>query len=395
MVCEAGMRTQVGIIGAGPAGLLLGRLLSLNGIENVILERRSAAYVLSRVRAGVLERGTVEALEEADCAERLRREALVHHGLQIVFDNRYLRIDLQALTGSSVVVYGQTEITRDLMAARESEGSPTFYEAEATKIVDPESDRPKIIFRHADRDQTLECDFVAGCDGFHGISRTAIPPSVLRTYERAYPFGWLGVLADVKPCSDELIYASHPRGFALASMRSPTRSRYYIQCPLDIQLDQWPDERFWEELKERLGPDAAAHVTTGPSIEKSLAPIRSFVAEPMRYGRMFLAGDAAHIVPPTGAKGLNLAAGDVRILARALIAYYKQGLTDLLDAYSAQCLARVWRAERFSWWMTSFLHIPPEADPFARKLQEAEFAYLARSKAAQTALAENYVGVRH
>jgi len=387
------MRTQVGIIGAGPAGLLLARLLSLNGIESVVLERRSAAYVLGRVRAGVLERGTVELLEEAHCDERMRREGLVHNGLQINFDGQTLRIDLNALTGSSVVVYGQTEITRDLMAAREAEGSATFYEAEATRVLDPESDHPKIVYCSGDREHVLECDFVAGCDGFHGISRAAIPPSVLRTFERSYAFGWLGVLADVRPCSDELIYASHSDGFALASMRSPTRSRYYIQCPLNIRLEDWPDDRFWEELKKRLGPDAASHVTTGPSIEKSLAPIRSFVAEPMRHGRLFLAGDAAHIVPPTGAKGLNLAVADVRVLSRALIAYYRQNRTDLLETYSAQCLARVWKAERFSWWMTSFLHKFPGSDPFARKLQEAEFAYLAGSRAAQMVLAENYVGL--
>lgn len=388
------MHTQVGIIGAGPAGLLLARLLSRQGIESVVLERRSAAYVLGRIRAGVLERGTVELLEEAECAERMHREGLLHHGLQINFDGKPLRIDLTALTGSSVMIYGQTEMTRDLMVAREAEGATTLYETEAVAIDGLESDRPQITYLRGDHEETIECDFVAGCDGFHGISRTAIPSSVLTTYERAYPFGWLGVLAEVKPCSDELIYASHSDGFALASMRSPTRSRYYIQCPLDVRLEEWPDDRFWTELRRRLGPDAAEQVTTGPSIEKSLAPLRSFVAEPMRFGRLFLAGDAAHIVPPTGAKGLNLAAADVRMLARALTAYYRQNRTDLMKSYSAQCLSRVWKAERFSWWMTSLLHRFPETDAFARKLQQADFEYLSSSQAAQVALAENYVGLR-
>lgn len=387
------MRTQVGIIGAGPAGLLLARLLSRQGIESVVLERRSAAHVLGRVRAGVLERGTVELLKEADCADRMQREGLVHHGLQINFDGRSLRIDLDGLTGNPVVVYGQTEMTRDLMAAREAEGGTTIYEAEAVGCSHLETDKPQIIFRRNEQQEVLICDFIAGCDGFHGISRTMIPASVLKTYARAYAFGWLGVLADVPPCSEELIYASHPDGFALASMRSPTRSRYYIQCALDVRLEDWSDDRFWTELKRRLGPEAADRVTSAPSIEKSIAPLRSFVAEPMRFGRLFLAGDAAHIVPPTGAKGLNLAAADVRVLARALTAYYKQSRTDLIDSYSAACLARVWKAERFSWWMTSLLHRFPDADSFTRKLQEAEFYYLRKSRAAQLSLAENYVGL--
>jgi len=341
----------------------------------------------------VLERGTVELLEEADCADRMHREGLVHHGLRINFDGQSLRIDLAALTGSSVVIYGQTEMTRDLMVAREADGSLTLYEAEAVAIDGLDGDRPRVVYRQGDREGVLDCDFVAGCDGFHGISRTSIPPSVLTTYERAYAFGWLGVLADVRPCSDELVYASHSDGFALASMRTPTRSRYYIQCPLDIRLEDWSDDRFWAELKRRLGPAAAERVTTGPAIEKSIAPLRSFVAEPMRFGRLFLAGDAAHIVPPTGAKGLNLAAGDVRVLAHALVGFYKQNRTDLLDAYSEQCLARVWGAERFSWWMTSLLHCFPDADTFARRLQEAEFRYLGDSQAAQKAFAQNYVGL--
>ena len=388
------MRTQVGIIGAGPAGLLLARLLWRQGIDSVVLERRSADYVLGRVRAGVLEQGTVELLEEAGCADRMHAEGLVHHGLQISFDGRPLHIDLAALTGGSVVIYGQTEITRDLMAARARDRGATLYEAEAFAVTDPEGPRPQIHFHQNGRQSVLDCDFVVGCDGFHGISRSVIPASLVTTFERAYPFGWLGVLADVPPCSEELIYASHADGFALASMRSRTRSRYYIQCPIDVRLEDWTDDRFWAELKRRLGPEAAERVTTGPSLEKSVAPLRSFVAEPMRYGRLFLAGDAAHIVPPTGAKGLNLAAGDVGMLARALTAYFKTNRSDLIESYSANALARVWKAERFSWWMTSLLHRFPGADAFARRLQEAEFDYLGSSRAAQVALAENYIGLR-
>ena len=387
------MRTQVGIIGAGPAGLLLARLLSRHGIESVVLERRSASYVLGRVRAGVLERGTVALLDEADCAARMRREGLPHDGLTINFDDRSLRIDLAGLTGSNVLIYGQTEMTRDLMAAREAEGAATLYEAEALGISDIDSDRPRIHFRQNDRKASIECDYVAGCDGFHGVSRTHIPSAILQTFERTYPFAWLGVLADVPPCSEELVYASHADGFALASMRSRTRSRYYIQCPADTRIEDWPDDRFWDEFQRRAGPATARHVTRGPSIEKSLAPLRSFVAEPMRHGRLFLAGDAAHIVPPTGAKGLNLAASDVGLLSRALVTFYKTASSDLLDTYSAQCLARLWKAERFSWWMTSLLHRFPETDAFARRLQRAEFDYLSGSRAAQTALAENYVGL--
>lgn len=387
------MRTQVGIVGAGPAGLLLARLLSLRGIETVVLEHRSADYVLGRVRAGVLEHGTVEVLEEAECAERMRREGLPHAGFDLAFDGRHLRLDLHGLTGKSVMVYGQTEVTRDLMDARAQQGAATLYEAEVTSIRGLDAAQAEIVYRHQGAEHVLACDFVAGCDGSHGISRQAIPARGLTTYERTYPFGWLGVLADVKPVSHELIYASHTHGFALASMRSPTRSRYYIQCPLGTDLKDWPDERFWHELKVRLGPEAAARVETGPAVEKSIAPLRSFVAEPMRHGRLFLAGDAAHIVPPTGAKGLNLAVSDVRALARALIGYYAEGRTDRLDGYSEHCLARVWKAERFSWWMTSLLHRFPETDAFSRRLQQAEFDYLCGSRAAQTALAENYVGL--
>jgi len=387
------MRTQVGIIGAGPAGLLLARLLSRQGIDSVVLERRSASYVLGRVRAGVLERSTATLLEEADCADRMHREGLAHDGFTINFDDQALRIDLAELTGGGVVIYGQTEMTRDLMAAREAEGAATLYEAEAVAISDADTSHPRVRFRHGDREDSLICDFVAGCDGFHGVSRQHIPVSIIRAFERTYPFAWLGVLADVPPCSDELVYARHEDGFALASMRSRTRSRYYIQCPADTRLDDWPDERFWDELQRRVGPLTAGHVTRGPSLEKSLAPVRSFVAEPMQHGRLFLAGDAAHIVPPTGAKGLNLAASDVGLLARAMTAFYKNGRSDLLDSYSSRCLSRVWKAERFSWWMTSLLHRFPDTDAFGRRLQRAEFGYLSGSRAAQAALAENYVGL--
>lgn len=387
------MRTQVGIIGAGPAGLLLARLLSRQGIDSVVLERRSASYVLGRVRAGVLERGTVRLLEEAQCDARMHREGLVHDGVTINFDDRSLRIDLAGLTGSGVLIYGQTEMTRDLMSAREAEGGATLYETAVLGISDIETARPRIHCRQNDRELWLECDYVAGCDGFHGPSRPHIPSAQAQTFERTYPFSWLGVLAEAPPCSEELIYVSHADGFALASMRSPTRSRYYIQCPADTRLDDWPDDRFWDEFERRVGPATARHVTRAPSIEKSLAPLRSFVAEPMRHGHLFLAGDAAHIVPPTGAKGLNLAASDVGLLAQALTAYYKNGRNDLLDSYSDRCLARAWKAQRFSWWMTSLLHRFPETDAFARRLQRAEFDYLSRSRAAQTALAENYVGL--
>jgi p-hydroxybenzoate 3-monooxygenase len=388
------MHTQVGIIGAGPAGLLLARLLSRRGIESVIVERRSAEYMLGRIRAGVLERGTVALLEEAECADRLHREGLVHHGILLSYDGRPLRIDLSGLTGgSTVVIYGQTEVTRDLMAAREAEGGLTLYEADAVEIQNLTEDPAHLVYRHWGEEHVLTCDFVAGCDGFHGISRIAIPSRVLNTFERSYPFGWLGVLADAQPVAKELIYASHESGFALASMRSPIRSRYYIQCPLDVDLSDWPDERFWAELRRRLGPDAAAQLEIGPSLERSIAPLRSFVAEPMSYGRLFLAGDAAHIVPPTGAKGLNLAASDVGALARAITAFYQHSRTDLLDAYSQSCLRRVWKAERFSWWMTSLLHRFPGTDAFSRRLQQAEFDYLRGSRAAQTTLAENYVGL--
>jgi p-hydroxybenzoate 3-monooxygenase len=385
-------RTQVGIIGAGPAGLLLARLLKAQGIDSVILEARSRDYVEARIRAGVLEQGTVALLEEASVAERLHRDGLVHDGVEIAVGGRRFRVDFRALTGKTVTVYGQTEVTRDLIAARLAGDGPIVWEAADVALRDIESGRPRLGYRLAGAEHELACDFIAGCDGFHGVSRSSLPASS-QTFERTYPFGWLGILADVPPCSDELIYASHPRGFALASMRSPTRSRYYIQCSLDEKIEEWPDERIWDELKLRLGPEAAPHVTMGSSIEKSIAPLRSFVSTPMQHGRLFLAGDAAHIVPPTGAKGLNLAASDVHYLCRALVAHYRKKDDTPLGAYSDTALARVWKAERFSWWMTMLLHRLHAETSFEAQMQRAELDYLASSRAAQTALAENYVGL--
>jgi p-hydroxybenzoate 3-monooxygenase len=386
-------RTQVAIVGSGPAGLLLGQLLHRAGIDSVILERQTREHVLARIRAGVLEQGTVALLEEAGVAARLHREGLVHEGVAIGHEGRRHRIDLQRLTGRHVTVYGQTEVTRDLLEAREAAGLPTVWQVDDVTLDGLESARPSVRWRSDGIAHVLDCDFVAGCDGFHGISRRHIPQDRLKVYERVYPFGWLGVLVDRPPVSDELIYANHPRGFALCSMRSTTRSRYYIQCTLDERLEEWPDARFYDELRRRLDPQAAAALIEGPSIEKSIAPLRSFVAEPMRHGRLFLAGDAAHIVPPTGAKGLNLAAGDVGYLARALVAFYRDADPAQLDGYSERCLRRVWKTERFSWWMTSLLHRFPESGEFGQKMQEAELAYLAESPAAATALAENYVGL--
>ena len=383
------MRTQVAIIGSGPAGLLLGQLLQRAGIDNVILELRSREYVLGRIRAGVLEAGTVELLERAGVAQRLRAEGLVHEGFDLAFGGARHRIDLAALTGKCVTVYGQTEITADLMAARAAAGAQTVYEARDVQLHGADSDHPHVSFNGA---ESLECDFIAGCDGFHGESRASVPAAALRIYERVYPFGWLGLLSDTTPVSEELIYVSHERGFALCSQRSRTRSRYYVQCSLSEQVDEWPDERFWKELRSRLPDDAAQRLVTGPSIEKSIAPLRSFVAEPLRFGRLFLAGDAGHIVPPTGAKGLNLAASDVHYLAEAITGFYR-GSTAELDAYSSRALARVWKAERFSWWMTKLLHRFPEEGDFGRRMQLAELEYIASSRAAQTALAENYVGL--
>ncbi len=388
------MRTQVGIVGAGPSGLLLSQLLHLAGIESVVLERRSRGYVEGRIRAGVLEQGTVELLDEAGVGERLHREGLIHGGIELAFGGRRHRIDFEDLTGGkAVTVYGQTEVTRDLNRAREAAGGEIVFEAEDVVLHDFDGDSPRLGYRKDGTDHELRCDFIAGCDGFHGISRRSVPAAAVSTFERVYPFAWLGILANTKPVSDELIYARHERGFALFSMRSPTRSRLYIQCSPDEQLDDWPDERVWDELRSRLDAEAAARLETGPSIEKSVTPMRSFVAEPMRFGRLFLAGDAAHIVPPTGAKGLNLAAADVRYLSRALIAHYAEGRDDLLEAYSETCLGRIWKAQRFSWWMTSLLHRFPEASGFGGRVQLAELDYVTSSRAAATALAENYVGL--
>ncbi|WP_428682015.1 4-hydroxybenzoate 3-monooxygenase [Reyranella sp.] len=386
-------RTQVGIIGAGPAGLLLARLLKLNGIESVILEARSRTYVEARIRAGVLEHGTVKLLEEAGVAERLHREGLVHEGVELGLDGGRFRIDLAGLAGKTITVYGQSEVVQDLIAARLAGDGPIVWEASDVALHDIETDLPRLTYRADGVEHELACDFIAGCDGFRGASRPSLPASSLRTYEQEYPFGWLGILADVPPCSEELIYASHPRGFALASMRSPTRSRYYIQCGRHEKLEDWPDDRLWDELKQRLGPDVAPHITTGPALEKSVTGLHSFVCLPMRHGRLFLAGDAAHIVPPTGAKGLNLAASDIYYLSRALVSHYARNDSTLLGAYSDQASARVWKAERFSWWLTLLMHkVHPEGS-FAEQMQRAEIDYLLSSPAGQTVFAENYVGL--
>lgn len=388
------MRTQVAIIGSGPSGLLLGQLLHLAGIETVILERRSRDYVLGRIRAGVLEEGTVQLLERARVSDRLHKEGLIHTGFDICFSGTRHRVELSDLTGGrKVVVYGQTEITRDLMNARQASGAETIFEALDVEIADFETRRPRVKYLHNGKTHEITCDFIAGCDGFHGICRASVPQSAIESYEKVYPFGWIGLLSDTPPVSDELIYVNHPRGFALCSMRSPTRTRCYVQCPLSDTADQWPDSRFWSELKARLDPDTAASLVSGPSIEKSVAALRSFVAEPMRFGTLFLAGDAAHIVPPTGAKGLNLAASDIHYLSTALVDFYASGKTAELDQYSDRALARIWKAERFSWWMTTLLHQLSENGAISARLQRAELEYLFESRAARTALAENYVGL--
>jgi p-hydroxybenzoate 3-monooxygenase len=387
------LRTKVAIIGAGPAGLLLGQLLHGYGIDNVILERRDREYVLARIRAGVLEQGTVELLNEVGVAARLHREGLIHGGIELAFAGARHRIDLKQSTGKVVTIYGQTEVTRDLMDARDAAGLQTVYAADHVSPGDYDTDHPRVSFVKDGTTHKIECDFIAGCDGFHGISRQSVPAAALETFERIYPFGWLGVLSETPPISPELIYTNHPRGFALCSMRSMHRSRYYVQCSLEDQVDQWPDQKFWDELKRRLDQEAVAHLVTGPSIEKGIAPLRSFVAEPMRFGRMFLAGDAAHIVPPTGAKGLNLAASDVYYLSRGLREYYDEKSCAGIDAYSAKALARVWKAVRFSWWMTSMLHRFPDTEGFGARIQLAELSYLVSSQAASTSLSENYVGL--
>ncbi|MDR6625287.1 4-hydroxybenzoate 3-monooxygenase [Caulobacter segnis] len=388
------MRTQVAIIGAGPAGLLLAHLLRRAGVDAIVLERRDREYVEGRVRAGVLEQVTVDLMNTLGLGERMRAEGLIHTGTNIASDGDLFRIDMSELTGgSTVMVYGQQEVMKDLFDAAEPRGVRIILDAEDVALHDIDGSKPYVTWREDGAERRLDCDFIAGCDGYHGVSRATIPADVLKTFERVYPFGWLGVLADVPPCDHELIYSNHERGFALASMRSPTRSRYYIQCGLDEKIEDWSDERFWDELCLRLGPEAGARVTRGASFEKSIAPLRSFVSEPMRHGRLFLAGDAAHIVPPTGAKGLNLAASDVIMLGEALTEHYLEGSDAGLDGYSARALARVWKAERFSWWFTSLTHRFPDRDGFDRKMQVAELAYMRGSRAAQVTLAENYVGL--
>ncbi len=388
------MRVQVAIIGAGPSGLLLGALLHQAGVEVLIVEQRSAQYVLGRVRAGVLEQGTVDLLDQLGLGARLHAEGLVHGGVELSFGGRRHRIDLNKLSGGkNVTVYGQTEITRDLMAAHRKSGAPIIYEAEHVSLQGFDGTTPSVHWVKDGKAGQVECDFIAGCDGYHGVSRASVPASAIQTFERIYPFGWLGVLSDTPPVSNEVMYSNHERGFALCSMRSMTRSRNYVQCSLDDSVEQWSDDAFWDELRRRLDPQAAESLVTGPSLEKSIAPLRSFVAEPMRFGRLFLAGDAAHIVPPTGAKGLNLAASDVRLLGSALVEHYRDKSDAGIDGYSQRALRRVWRAERFSWWLTSLLHKFPDSGGFGQKMQAAELDYLVNSVAASTAMAENYVGL--
>lgn len=388
------MRTQVGIIGGGPSGLLLSQILHLRGIDSVVLEQRSREYVLGRIRAGVLEQGLADMLRAAEVGERMDREGMVHSGFELAFGGALKRIDLQGLTGGrTVTVYGQTEITRDLYEARDRMDGTVIHDAQDVTAHDIESDAPYLTFRKGDDVVRVDCDFIAACDGFHGIGRQSMPKQTLCNYEKVFPFGWLGVLARTPPVHHELIYANHERGFALCSMRSETLSRYYIQAPLDTDLNDWPDDRFWEELRARLPEDVAARLETGSSIEKSIAPLRSFVAEPLSHGRLFLAGDAGHIVPPTGAKGLNLAASDIHYLSEALIAFFGNKDEAGLKAYSETALRRIWKAERFSWSMTMLMHRFPEDGAFGAKIQRAELDYLTSSTAAMTAIAENYVGL--
>jgi p-hydroxybenzoate 3-monooxygenase len=388
------MDTRVGIVGAGPAGLLLAHLLSLHGIESVVLEARSREYVEARVRAGVLEQTTVDLLEEAGVADRLHREGLVHEGLELRFDGRGHRIDLSELTGGrAITVYGQQEVVKDLIAARLKAGAELRFEVDDVTVHGLDGERPSIRFRHEGSEHELRCDVIAGCDGFHGVCRDAIPDGVLSVYEREYPFAWLGILAEVAPSSEELIYCHHERGFALHSMRSPQLTRLYLQCEPDETIDAWPEERIWAELQTRLATDDGWTLQEGPIVEKGITPMRSFVVAPLRHGRLFLAGDAAHIVPPTGAKGLNLAAADVRVLSEALDAFYARGESAGLDAYSDTCLRRVWRVQHFSWWMTSMLHRFAGDDPFEAELQRSQLRYVCSSRAAATTLAENYVGL--
>ena len=388
------MRTQVVIVGAGPSGLLLGQLLFKAGVDAIILERQSPEYVLSRIRAGVLEQVTLDVLAQAGVDHRLKQEGLVHTGFDLLFKGERHRIDLEALTnGQKVMVYGQTEVTRDLMDARQAAGLTTIYEVNDVAIHDFDSGQPSVSYEKDGQRHTIKCDFIAGCDGFHGVCRASVPSKSIQEFEKVYPFGWLGVLSDTPPVHEELIYVNSTRGFALCSQRSTTRSRYYLQVPLTDKVEQWPDDAFWQELRNRLDPEAREHLVTGPSIEKSIAPLRSFVTEPMRFGTLFLAGDAAHIVPPTGAKGLNLAATDVKYLSDALIEACVEKSHAGIDHYSTRCLARIWRAERFSWWFTSLMHSFPEQGEMGQRFQEAELNYLIHSEAGSRTMAENYVGL--
>ncbi len=390
---ECCVKTQVAIIGGGPSGLLLAQLLQTRGIDSVVLERKTKAHVLSRIRAGVLERGLVGLLEEAGCADRLHAEGFTHDGTLLSYGDEMFRVDFAAHTGTPVVVYGQTEVTRDLYAAREASGGPIAFEVEDVRIEGADGPTPSVIYSQGGQMRRVDCDFIAGCDGFHGVSRQAIPLDQRQEYEKVYPFGWLGILSETPPVNDELIYANSERGFALCSMRNANLSRYYIQCSLSDSPEDWTDEGFWEELKRRIPADQAAKLVTGPSIEKSIAPLRSFVCAPMRWGRLFLCGDAAHIVPPTGAKGLNTAASDVHYLHRALTRFYETGESDGIESYSTDALARVWKTQRFSWWFSSLMHRYPDQSAFDLHMQVAELEHLRSNQAAQKAMAENYVGL--
>jgi p-hydroxybenzoate 3-monooxygenase len=387
-------RTQVAIVGAGPAGLLLGQLLHQAGIAAILIERQTGDHVLGRIRAGILEQVCIDLMDEAGVGARMHREGLVHRGFELLHNGQRHRIDLHGLTGGkTVMVYGQTELTRDLMDARQAAGLRTVYEAADVQVHDYGGTRPRVTYRHDGQAHEIDCDFIAGCDGFHGVCRASVPRSAIHVFEKIYPFGWLGLLSDTPPVCDELVYVNSPRGFALCSQRSKMRSRYYLQVPLTDKVEEWTDDAFWQELRHRLDGEGREKLVTGPSIEKSIAPLRSFVTEPMRFGRLFLAGDAAHIVPPTGAKGLNLAATDVKFLSQALIEHYVERSTAGLDAYSQRCLARIWKAERFSWWFTSLMHRFAEDGPIVAKFQQAELDYLLHSEAGARTIAENYVGL--
>ena len=388
------MRTQIGIVGAGPAGLVLAHLLHLQGIESVVLESRTRKYIEERVRAGLLEQGSVNLLIETGVGERLQRECLTHHGIVLRFNRKSHRIDFDDLTGGkTVTIYAQQEVIKDLVAARLKAGLPLIFEVDDVRVRDVDTEKPSIHFRAAGKDEVLHCDYIAGCDGFHGICRPSVPAGVLTEFDRVYPFAWLGILAQAPPSNDELVYCYHERGFALLTMRTKQISRLYLQVPHDEDIEAWPDERIWSELRKRTEAEGGWKLNEGPIFQKNIAPMRSYVIEPMQHGRMYLAGDAAHIVPPTGAKGMNLAIADVRILAQAFAEFYRTGKTHLLEGYSAKCLRRVWKAQRFSWWMTSLLHCFPEDSPFDRKRRRAELAYITGSRAAATSLAENYVGL--